>query len=153
MKACSRMFRVLLYIWMTWCTFITIVSGMKIASGKFAPFGFGILIVTLAAFAASIVLDILKLRWSSFFVLTGGVLVHLYLVFSLTNRRNGLERLVFYKNHLPFLALIVLSLCMVLCYKKYRRDNSVSFQKTKKDEERAAEKLAEQEAETSSELV
>ncbi len=153
MKTCSWVFRVLLYIWMAWCTFVTLGSGFVIIGGRFAPFGWGILIVTLAAFTASIVLDIFKLRWSSFFVLTAGVLVHVYLVFSLTNRKNGLDRLVFYKNHLPFLILVVLSLIMVLCYKKYRRDNSVSFEKTKKDQEKVAEKLAEQESGASSELV
>lgn len=153
MKTCSRVFRVLLYIWMAWCTFVTLGSGVVIIQGRFPLFGWGMLIITLAAFIASIILDLLQLRWSSFFVLTAGVLVHIYLVFSLTNRKNGLDRLVFYKNHLPFLILVVLSLIMVLCYKKYCKDNNVYFEKTKKDQEKIAEKQAEQEADVSSELI
>ncbi len=142
MNGLSKFCRILLYIWMAWCTFVTLGSGIIMTTGKFAAFGWGVLIVTLAAFVGSIVLDILKLRWSSFFTLTAGVLVHLYLVFSLTNRSGGLERIVFYKNHLPFLILAVLSLGMVLCYKKYRKDNEICFEKTKKDQEKLAEKEA-----------
>ena len=80
-----------------------------------------------------LVLFFLKLKWSSFFVLLGTSLARIYLAFAL-QRQSPLDSIVFYKQHLPILAVALFSLIAVLCYKKYKKEEKgVTFYKTEKD--------------------
>lgn len=137
MNICSRVFRTLTYIAMVWFTFVTLVLGINMLKNEsYFTAGCVLLILTLGGFVATIILDILKLRWSAFIVLSGAVVVHVFIAYSMTNRRVGIESAIFYRNHAPILILIVLFLVCVLCYKKYIKDQrGIVFRKTEKDRE------------------
>ncbi len=133
MKATYRVFSVLMYIAMIYSTFTGIICGVLLANSKYSGFGYPIMIITLAGFAVGLVLFFLKLKWSSFFVLLGASLARVYLAFAL-QRQSPLDSIVFYKQHLPILAVALFSLVAVLCYKKYKKDEKgVTFYKTEKD--------------------
>lgn len=133
MKATYRIFSVLMYIAMIYSTFTGIICGVMLADSKYSGFGYPIMIVTLAGFAVGLVLFFVKLKWSSFFVLLGSSLARIYLAYAL-QRQSPLESVVFYKQHLPIIAVALFSLIAVLCYKKYKKDEKgVTFYKTEKD--------------------
>jgi len=120
MKATYRVFSILMYIAMIYSTFTGIICGVLLADSKYNGFGYPIMIITLAGFAVGLVLFFLKLKWSSFFVLLGTSLARIYLAFAL-QRQSPLDSIVFYKQHLPILAVALFSLIAVLCYKKYKK--------------------------------
>ena len=133
MKATYRVFSILMYIAMIYSTFTGIICGVLLADSKYNGFGYPIKIITLAGFAVGLVLFFLKLKWSSFFVLLGTSLARIYLAFAL-QRQSPLDSIVFYKQHLPILAVALFSLIAVLCYKKYKKEEKgVTFYKTEKD--------------------
>ena len=133
MKATYRVFSILMYIAMIYSTFTGIICGVLLADSKYNGFGYPIMIITLAGFAVGLVLFFLKLKWSSFFVLLGTSLARIYLAFAL-QRQSPLDSFVFYKQHLPILAVALFSLIAVLCYKKYKKEEKgVTFYKTEKD--------------------
>lgn len=133
MKATYRVFSILMYIAMIYSTFTGIICGVLLADSKYNGFGYPIMIITLAGFAVGLVLFFLKLKWSSFFVLLGTSLARIYLAFAL-QRQSPLDSIVFYKRHLPILAVALFSLIAVLCYKKYKKEEKgVTFYKTEKD--------------------
>ena len=133
MKATYRVFSILMYIAMIYSTFTGIICGVLLADSKYNGFGYPIMIITLAGFAVGLVLFFLKLKWSSFFVLLGTSLARIYLAFAL-QRQSPLDSIVFYKQHLPILAVALFSLIAVLCYKKYKKEEKgVTFYKTEKD--------------------
>ena len=133
MKATYRVFSILMYIAMIYSTFTGIICGVLLADSKYNGFGYPIMIITLAGFAVGLVLFFLKLKWSSFFVLLGTSLARIYLAFAL-QRQSPLDSIVFYKQHLPILAVELFSLIAVLCYKKYKKEEKgVTFYKTEKD--------------------
>ena len=133
MKATYRVFSILMYIAMIYSTFTGIICGVLLADSKYNGFGYPIMIITLAGFAVGLVLFFLKLKWSSFFVLLGTSLARIYLAFAL-QRHSPLDSIVFYKQHLPILAVALFSLIAVLCYKKYKKEEKgVTFYKTEKD--------------------
>ena len=121
MKATYRVFSILMYIAMIYSTFTGIICGVLLADSKYNGFGYPIMIITLAGFAVGLVLFFLKLKWSSFFVLLGTSLARIYLAFAL-QRQSPLDSIVFYKQHLPILAVSLFSLIAVLCYKKYKKE-------------------------------
>ena len=132
MKATYRVFSILMYIAMIYSTFTGIICGVLLADSKYNGFGYPIMIITLAGFAVGLVLFFLKLKWSSFFVLLGTSLARIYLAFAL-QRQSPLDSIVFYKQHLPILAVALFSLIAVLCYKKYKKEEKgVTFYKPKK---------------------
>lgn len=154
MKALSRIFSVLCYLFMAYSAFTGVIAGISlIPSSKYAVFGYLICFGTLAGFIAAIVLNIFKCKWSSFFVLTGTTIFRLYTALIFFNRSRQIIDGVFVKHHVWIVGVAVFALLSTICYKKYRRDNSVSFEKTKKDQEKITEKLAEEETGASSELV
>ncbi|MDD6236043.1 MAG: hypothetical protein PUB00_01540 [Clostridiales bacterium] len=133
MKATYRIFSVLMYIAMIYSTFTGIICGVMLADSKYSGFGYPIMIITLAGFAVGLVLFFVKLKWSSFFVLLGASLARVYLAYAL-QRQSPLESIVFYKQHLPIIAVALFSLVAVLCYKKYKKEEKgVTFYKTEKD--------------------
>lgn len=133
MKATYRIFSVLMYIAMIYSTFTGIICGVMLADSKYSGFGYPIMIITLAGFAVGLVLFFVKLKWSSFFVLLGASLARVYLAYAL-QRQSPLESIVFYKQHLPIIAVALFSLVAVLCYKKYKKEGKgVTFYKTEKD--------------------
>ena len=133
MKATYRVFSILMYIAMIYSTFTGIICGVLLSDSKYNGFGYPIMIITLAGFAVGLVLFFLKLKWSSFFVLLGTSLARIYLAFAL-QRQSPLDSIVFYKQHLPILAVALFSLIAVLCYKKYKKEEKgVTFYKTEKD--------------------
>lgn len=154
MKTVSRFFSVLCYIFMAYSAFTAVIAGISlIPTSNYAVFGYLICFGTLAGFVAAIVLNIFKCKWTSLFVLTGTAALRLYTAVVFFNRSRQLLDGVFAKHHLWILAVVACALLSTICYKKYRRDNSVYFEKTKKDQERVQEKLEEQEADASTELL
>ena len=150
MKGVSRFFSVLTYIAMAYAGFTAFVAAFSLASSKFSHFGWMILAFSGVGFLAAIVLNIFKLKWTSFFVLTGTGVARVYVSFLLI-QRSGLDMAVFYKQHLPALLVILFALLSTVFFKMYlKNERGITFQKTEKDralmeEKRELEELAEAE--------
>lgn len=154
MKSVSRFFSFLTYGAMVYAAFTAIVAAfMLIPSASYSHFGWMILVFTMAGFLAAIVLNIFKLKWTSFFVLAGTGIARVYVSYLLV-QRSGLDMLVFYKHHLPALLVVLFALLSTVFYKMHlKNERGVTFQKTQKDRELMEEKKAMQELEESEDAL
>lgn len=143
MKGISRFFSFLTYLAMVYAAFTAVVAAFSlIPTELYAHFGWMILVFSLAGFLAAIVLNIFKLKWTSFFVLAGTGIARVYVSYLLINR-SGLDMVVFYKHHLPALLVVLFALLSTVFYKLHlKNERGITFYKTERDRELREEKAA-----------
>ena len=153
MKILSRIFSVLTYAALSYVLFTALIAVIALHnSADYAAYGVAFEVLAVGGLLAAVVLNILKCKWSSFFVLAGTSLVRVYIGFLMVNNSAVLEMTVFYKHHLPALLVVLFALLSTLCYKKYKKaERGVTFQKTEKDREIMEEKALAAEEEPAAE--
>lgn len=133
MKAVLRVFSILTYIAMAYVGFTAVVALISLWGSQYSHFGWLIFLFFAIGSLVGILLNCFKLKWTSFFVLGATNLARVYVAYLLIQRA-GLDMVVFYKQHLPALLILLFAFFSALCYQKYlKNEKGVTFQKTEKD--------------------